>query len=204
MRYNKLTCGRLRAARTFRGGPRRSRAKNAPCKRVRFFMVFSSMVFLFLFLTATLAVSSLVPARRRRARNLCCSQQASSFFFSESRLAFSSCWPPSRATISRRAAWPPDGMKKAWLAAAVVYNLALLGTFKYADFFVANVNALTGLSLPPAGACHAHRHLVFHLPGLELRPGRLPPPRSGAARPCKRRDVYRHVPAARRGPHRAL
>ncbi len=42
-------------------------------------------------------------------------------------------------------------MKKAWLAAAVVYNLALLGTFKYADFFVANVNALTGLSLPLPG-----------------------------------------------------
>lgn len=33
-------------------------------------MVFSSMVFLFLFLTATLAIYFLVPARRRRARNL--------------------------------------------------------------------------------------------------------------------------------------
>lgn len=34
------------------------------------------------------------------------------------------------------------------LALAVVLNVALLGFFKYADFFVENINALTGLSIP--------------------------------------------------------
>ena len=34
------------------------------------------------------------------------------------------------------------------LALAVVLNVALLGFFKYADFFVENLNALTGLAIP--------------------------------------------------------
>ena len=41
-----------------------------------------------------------------------------------------------------------QGMKRAWLTVSVVVSLALLGLFKYADFFVENVNALTGLSVP--------------------------------------------------------
>ncbi len=40
------------------------------------------------------------------------------------------------------------GMKKLWLTVSVVSSLVLLGVFKYADFFVENINALTGLSIP--------------------------------------------------------
>ena len=40
---------------------------------------------------------------------------------------------------------------KAALAAAVVTLAGLLGYFKYADFFIANFNAVTGLSLPLLG-----------------------------------------------------
>ena len=38
--------------------------------------------------------------------------------------------------------------KKVWLAVSVISGAALLGVFKYADFFVESVNGLTGLSIP--------------------------------------------------------
>lgn len=41
-----------------------------------------------------------------------------------------------------------QGMKKFWLLVSVVTGVALLGLFKYADFFVESFNALTGLGIP--------------------------------------------------------
>ncbi len=41
----------------------------------------------------------------------------------------------------------PKG-KKRWLTVSVVVSIGLLGLFKYADFFIGSVNAVTGLSLP--------------------------------------------------------
>ena len=41
-----------------------------------------------------------------------------------------------------------QGWKKAWLVTSVVISLGLLAVFKYADFFVENFNAVTGLSVP--------------------------------------------------------
>ena len=41
-----------------------------------------------------------------------------------------------------------QGLKRLWLTVSVVVSLALLAVFKYADFFVENFNALTGLSVP--------------------------------------------------------
>ena len=38
--------------------------------------------------------------------------------------------------------------KKIWLIVSVVISLTLLGLFKYADFFISSVNAVTGLSIP--------------------------------------------------------
>ena len=38
--------------------------------------------------------------------------------------------------------------KRIWLCVSVVTSVALLALFKYADFFVENFNALTGLSTP--------------------------------------------------------
>ena len=38
--------------------------------------------------------------------------------------------------------------KKTWLCVSVITSVALLALFKYADFFVENFNALTGLSTP--------------------------------------------------------
>ena len=41
-----------------------------------------------------------------------------------------------------------QGWKKLWLTLSVVISLGLLAVFKYADFFVENFNAATGLSVP--------------------------------------------------------
>ena len=38
--------------------------------------------------------------------------------------------------------------KKFWLTVSIVISVALLGLFKYADFFVSSFNSLTGLSVP--------------------------------------------------------
>ena len=38
--------------------------------------------------------------------------------------------------------------KRAWLIVSVVIGLGLLAVFKYADFFISNFNAATGLSIP--------------------------------------------------------
>lgn len=37
---------------------------------------------------------------------------------------------------------------RAWLVASLVFSLGMLGYFKYADFFIANLNSLTELSVP--------------------------------------------------------
>ena len=39
-------------------------------------------------------------------------------------------------------------LKKLWLLVSVVISVALLGLFKYADFFIGSFNSLTGLSVP--------------------------------------------------------
>ena len=41
-----------------------------------------------------------------------------------------------------------QGWKRFWLTVSIVLSLALLGIFKYADFFITNVNAVTGMSIP--------------------------------------------------------
>ena len=114
-------------------------------------MVFSSMFFLFLFLMATIAVYFLVPQRQRRMRNLVLLGASLFFYFFGEPLGIllmlasivgNYCFARG-AAAGRRA--------RLWLTVSVVFNLLLLGTFKYADFFVANLNALTGLSLPQPG-----------------------------------------------------
>ena len=41
-----------------------------------------------------------------------------------------------------------ERQKKFWLTVSVVISVALLGLFKYADFFIGSFNSLTGLGLP--------------------------------------------------------
>ena len=112
-------------------------------------MVFSSLLFLFYFLPAVLAVYFIVP---RKAKNVVL-LLFSLFFYAWGEpvyiflMLFSICMDYLLGLWMERAKQAPGRAKKV-LALAVVLNVALLGFFKYADFFVENLNALTGLAIP--------------------------------------------------------
>ena len=116
-------------------------------------MLFNSYEFLFLFLPVTLVVYFLV-AKRGHEAAIAWLVLASLFFYG--------WWNPvyllllvasmtvnfvfgellSRAYVDKQAR-----LSNFWLALGVILNLGLLGYFKYANFAVASVNALTGSSL---------------------------------------------------------
>ena len=115
-------------------------------------MVFSSTVFLFLFLPAVLLFYFICPRRLRNGVLL---------FFS---LLFYSWGEPVYVLIMLfstvfdyvngllierfRQKGRPDGAK--WvLVGSVAINLGILAFFKYGNFFIDNLNALTGLGLQP-------------------------------------------------------
>ena len=111
-------------------------------------MLFSSIPFLYYFLPAVLIVYFLVPRFLKNTVLLVFSlffygwgepvylllMTASILLFYGCGLAIGRCRQPR---------W-----KKFWLVASVVVSLTLLGIFKYADFFISSVNAVTGLSIP--------------------------------------------------------
>ncbi len=111
-------------------------------------MVFSSIPFLYYFLPVVLAVYFLVPRGLKNAVLL-----LSSLFFygwGEPKLLwlmvftivlFYGCGLAIERAKTQKG-------KKLWLTVSVVISVALLGIFKYADFFIGSFNAMTGLSLP--------------------------------------------------------
>lgn len=111
-------------------------------------MVFSSITFLYYFLPAVLVVYFLTPRRWKNAVLLI----ASLIFYGWGEpkllwlmvftiLLFYGCG----IAIGRA---KKQGGRKFWLAVSVVISVALLGLFKYADFFIASVNSATGLGIP--------------------------------------------------------
>jgi len=111
-------------------------------------MLFSSVPFLYYFLPAVLIVYFLVPRVLKNAVLLI----ASLIFYGwgEPKLLglmvftialFYGCGLAIGYCTRQR--W-----KKFWLIVSVVISVALLGLFKYADFFVNSFNAVTGLSVP--------------------------------------------------------
>jgi len=122
-------------------------------------LVFSSPVFLFLFLPAILAGYFLLPSLA--ARNLLL-LAGSLFFYAWGEVQYVLILLASIAAntyfgsrIARSA-----GAARNWnLAAGIAANLALLGYFKYANFVVDNLNALLGA----VGAAPLE-HGVVHLP----------------------------------------
>ena len=111
-------------------------------------MVFSSIPFLYYFLPAVLIAYFLVPGKGKNAVLL-----LSSLFFygwGEPKLLalmvstivlFYGCGLAIEKARSVRG-------KKLWLTVSVVISIGLLAVFKYADFFIGSINALTGLGLP--------------------------------------------------------
>lgn len=108
-------------------------------------MLFSSIPFLYYFLPIVLMVYFLVPRSWQNAVLLL----SSLFFYGWGEPKHLALMATSillfylfglAVARSRR--------KKVWLAVSVISGTALLGVFKYADFFVESVNGLTGLSIP--------------------------------------------------------
>ena len=111
-------------------------------------MLFSSIPFLYYFLPLVMAVYFLVP---RRGKNTVLLLSSLVFYgWGEPKLLFLMIftivlfWGCGLA-MGRAG---EGKQKKFWLLTSVVISVALLGLFKYADFFIGSFNALTGLGLP--------------------------------------------------------
>jgi len=111
-------------------------------------MVFASPIFLFLFLPLTLAAYFAFPRTWRNGVLLVAS--LAFYAWGEARylplivgsVAFN--WTMGRAIGTSN----DPRRRRGWLAAAVAGNLAALALFKYANFAVANVNALAPVLAP--------------------------------------------------------
>ncbi len=111
-------------------------------------MLFSSIPFLYYFLPLVVLVYFLVPGRGKNAVLL-----VSSLIFygwGEPKLLFLMVFTIALFYLCGLAigASGEENRKKFWLTLSVVISLALLGLFKYADFFIGSFNAVTGLGIP--------------------------------------------------------
>ena len=111
-------------------------------------MLFSSIPFLYYFLPAVIAVYFAVP---RGAKNTVLLLFSLIFYgWGEPKLLFLMIftillfWGCGLA-MGRAG---EQKIRKRWLLVSVVISVALLGLFKYADFFIGSFNALTGLGTP--------------------------------------------------------
>ena len=111
-------------------------------------MLFSSIPSLFYFLPAVLIVYFLVPKCLKNAVLLVFSlvfyawgEPKYVFLMIATILLFYGCGLAIGKCESRK--W-----KKLWLAVSIVISLALLAVFKYADFFLGSLNAVTGANIP--------------------------------------------------------
>ncbi|GLX69892.1 MBOAT family O-acyltransferase [Paenibacillus glycanilyticus] len=112
-------------------------------------MVFSSLLFLFVFLPAVWLLYWLSP---RRGKNLILFL-ASLVFYAWGEpvyiilMLISTVTDYSFGLLLSKPEWGPK-RRKAIVVASVIVNLALLSYFKYADFAIRNVNALIGTDIP--------------------------------------------------------
>lgn len=116
-------------------------------------MLFNSYPFLFLFLPVTLAIYFMIGKRGHEAA-IAWLVLASLFFYGWwnaaylllllASLVFNFLFGEllSRASITKQA-----NLGRAWLALGIVFNLGLLGYFKYANFTIDSINTLTDSSL---------------------------------------------------------
>ena len=109
-------------------------------------MIFSSIPFLYYFLPAVLAVYFLTPRRGKNAVLLL----ASLFFYGwgEPKLLLLMVLTIAVFYLCGLAIGHSAAHKTLWLTVSVFAGAGLLGLFKYADFFITSVNAMTGLSMP--------------------------------------------------------
>ena len=111
-------------------------------------MLFSSIPFLYYFLPAVLIAYFLAPQKLKNPVLLLFS--LAFYGWGEPKLVFLMIFTIAvfyfcGLAIGRAG---EQRWKKFWLTVSVVISLGLLGLFKYADFFLSSINAVTGLGLP--------------------------------------------------------
>ncbi|MCD7769194.1 MAG: MBOAT family protein, partial [Oscillospiraceae bacterium] len=113
-------------------------------------MVFSSAIFLFAFLPIIFIAYRLVPGQKGKNWLLIL---FSLIFYSFGSLTYLPlllfsvlCNYIAGLLVAR-----PGRGRKAALVGAVIVNLTLLGTFKYLDFLIENINGILGTAIPLAG-----------------------------------------------------
>ena len=111
-------------------------------------MLFSSIPFLYCFLPAVVLVYFLVPWKCKNAVLLLFS--LAFYAWGEPKYVFLMLATIALFFLCGLAIGKAQEQKwkKAWLTVSVVIGIGLLAIFKYADFFVENFNAATGLSIP--------------------------------------------------------
>ena len=111
-------------------------------------MLFSSIPFLYYFLPLVLIVYFAVPGKWKNGVLLLFSLIF--YGWGEPKLLGLMVFTIALFYVCGLAIGRAEGQKqkKFWLTVSVVISVALLGLFKYADFFIGSVNAVTGLSLP--------------------------------------------------------
>lgn len=113
-------------------------------------MVFSSLLFLFLFLPFVLLIYNLSPWRVKNGLLFL----ASLVFYAWGEPVYIVLMLFSTLTdylfgLMLDKPGKSESSRKAVLVLSVIVNLGVLGFFKYADFLIDNVNALLGTSIPP-------------------------------------------------------
>jgi len=113
-------------------------------------LVFSSAVFLFIFLPTVFLIYRVLPGMRSRNMFLAC---ASVVFFSFGQLVYVPIFLGSVLInyISGLLLMKHLGRKRLILAAAVILNLGILCFFKYTDFIIGNINAVAGSDIDRLG-----------------------------------------------------
>ena len=111
-------------------------------------MLFSSIPFLYYFLPVVLGIYFLMPVRGRNAVLLISSlvfygwgEPKLVFLMVFTIALFFGCGLAIGRVQERK-------YKKLWLTVSIVISVALLSLFKYADFFISSINALTGFGIP--------------------------------------------------------
>lgn len=109
-------------------------------------MLFSSITFLYYFLPITIIAYFFTPKEYRNIPLLL----ASFLFYAwgEPRIVFYMILTIIVNYIFGILIETKTSYKKLWLTLSILFCLGSLGYFKYADFFIENVNVVTGLSLP--------------------------------------------------------
>ena len=111
-------------------------------------MIFSSIPFLYYFLPTVLLIYFAVP---RKLKNTVLLLSSLTFYgWGEPKLLFLMIFTILLFWVCGLAIGRAEehGKKKFWLLVSVVISVALLGLFKYADFFIGTFNSLTGLGIP--------------------------------------------------------